>query len=192
MHSLTHSPPLGRSIRPRAGCPKLTAILGQAGQEFACFSCDGVDARGPDLDAAVERAAGFLKVDRVVVGVAEERALVEVVNQGQVPRVGRRDFLSASSNESQPSASWVTQLATRADQSSARPGSRQERRAARLGWGSRCQSRFSSTPRTAGSRSRAPAQRLGLLQGRPGWQDRGWRGAGSEFRTRCGAGWRPG
>ena len=67
--------------------------VGEVAEELAGLGADGVDAGGPDLDAAVQSAGGSLKVDGVVIVVAEEGHVVEVVDEGKVPRIRGIDFL---------------------------------------------------------------------------------------------------
>ena len=73
----------------------IPSFAGEVAEEFACFSTDGVDTGGPDLDAAVEGAGGTLEVDRVIVVVAEKGHVVEVVDEGEVPGVCGIDFLKS-------------------------------------------------------------------------------------------------
>ena len=70
-----------------------SALIREIAEEFPSLGADAVNATRPDLHTAVKGARRALEVDRIVCVVAQQRHVVEIVDQSQVPGVVRVDFL---------------------------------------------------------------------------------------------------
>ncbi len=65
--------------------------IGQAAEKFARLRRNTVYSTGVNLDTPIESTASLLEVDAIPL--FQQRHVVEVVDEGKVPRVGRVDFL---------------------------------------------------------------------------------------------------
>lgn len=67
------------------------ATIGQTTEQLSGFRRNTVDSAGINLDTAIQRTTGLLKIDTV--SLLEQRHIMKVVDQRKVPRVGGIDLV---------------------------------------------------------------------------------------------------